>query len=121
MYQLGRETRLKYKTCCTSKPASSKYRPKLGVRVSAIVAQDHVQLSVNLLPARHQNDGAAARRERAMDVSESAKIVFDMFQDVQANHGVYRVGQRLEIGRLRKIAGPRFHVQEVPEPGSQAG
>ena len=84
------------------------------------MTQDHVQLSVNLLPARHQNDGAAARRKRAMDVSESAKIVFNMLQDVQANHGVHRVGQRLEIGRFRKIAGARFHVEEVPEPGLQA-
>jgi hypothetical protein len=54
------------------------------------MAQNYIQLAVNFLSARYQYNGAATGAKSVINVAESRQIIFDMFEDVEANHRVHR-------------------------------
>ena len=65
----------------------------------------------------HQDDGSAAWRKDGIDVLQPKRVVPDVFQHVETNHGVHGPLERCEIGRVGEIAVMHFEIRALRESG----
>jgi hypothetical protein len=85
----GRDARLKLQYCFDVESGGRHSFSQLIFRVSAKMPELFIQRIVNTLPGGNQNHRAAAVLEHARMVSQSLPIVFNVLQNIQANHGVH--------------------------------
>jgi hypothetical protein len=69
---------------------------------------------------RHQDDGPTAGRERRAYIAKGGFVVTDMFQNVEADHGVEPLLKRLEIPGLLEIAFAGLNVRPSLKTCAQA-
>ena len=66
--------------------------PELVLRVPTVVTQRGVHGAEDVLALGDENDRPATRLQCAMNVTQSHRVVSDMFDYVQANDGIHLLG-----------------------------
>lgn len=79
-----------------------------------------IERAVDALAFGDQDDGAAVDFKSGVDVFQRAKVVFDVFDDIEADDGIHLLPEADEVIRIGSVHHLRFERGTVGEAGAEA-
>src|SRR5256885_99075 len=98
-----------------------KYRAEAALGIPPVVAERGVVLTVDPLKRRHEDHHAPPRAgDDVAEESERADVVFDVLEDVDADHGIEHLPGQLGATAFFEMADPNRHAVVAGERFARA-